>query len=99
MLAKGTTIDFNGQNVYAGIDIHLKSWKVTIMLGDREHKTFSQDPNAETLRNYLRKNFPGAVYHSAYEAGGLRAISCQAEKQLGRKDAHRKPPLPHLTGS
>lgn len=69
MLAKGTTIDFNGQNVYAGIDIHLKSWKVTIMLGDREHKTFSQDPNAETLRNYLRKNFPGAVYHSAYEAG------------------------------
>ncbi len=69
MLAKGTTIDFNGQNVYAGIDIHLKSWKVTIMLGDREHKTFSQDPNAETLWNYLRKNFPGAVYHSAYEAG------------------------------
>jgi hypothetical protein len=69
MLAKGTTIDFNGQNVYAGIDIHLKSWKVTIMSGDREHKTFSQDPNAETLRNYLRKNFPGAVYHSAYEAG------------------------------
>jgi len=30
---------------------------------------------------------------------GLRAISCQAEKQPGRKDAHRKPPLPHLTGS
>jgi len=30
---------------------------------------------------------------------GLRAISCQAEKQLGRKDAHRKPLLPHLTGS
>jgi transposase len=69
MQAKSTTIDFNGQNVYAGIDIHLKSWKVTIMLGDREHKTFSQDPNAETLWNYLRKNFPGASYHSAYEAG------------------------------
>ena len=69
MQAKGTTIDFKGQNVYAGIDIHLKSWKVTIMLGDREHKTFSQDPNAETLWNYLRKNFPGANYHSAYEAG------------------------------
>jgi transposase len=69
MQAKGTTIDFKGQNVYAGIDIHLKSWKVTIMLGDRENKTFSQDPNAETLWNYLRKNFPGANYHSAYEAG------------------------------
>ncbi len=30
---------------------------------------------------------------------GLRAISCQAEKQPERKDTHRKTPLPHLTGS
>ena len=33
------------------------------------------------------------------EGAGLRAISCQAEKLPGRKDAHRKPPNPHLTGS
>jgi hypothetical protein len=31
--------------------------------------------------------------------GGLRTISCQAEKLPARKDAQRKPPLPHLTGS
>src|SRR5659263_613984 len=31
--------------------------------------------------------------------GGLRAISCQAETQPERKDTHRKPLLPHLTGS
>jgi transposase len=66
---KSSKIDFKGQNVYTGIDVHLKSWKVTIMVNDREHKTFSQDPSAELLANYLRKNFPGAVYHSAYEAG------------------------------
>jgi hypothetical protein len=29
----------------------------------------------------------------------LRTISCQAEKLHERKDAQRKPPLPHLTGS
>ncbi len=69
METKSKKIDFIGQNVYAGIDIHLKSWKVTIMVNDREHKTFSQDPSAELLANYLRKNFPGAAYHSAYEAG------------------------------
>jgi transposase len=69
METKSSKIDFNGQNVYTGIDIHLKSWKITIMVNDREHKTFSQDPSAEVLSNYLRKNFPGAVYHSAYEAG------------------------------
>lgn len=69
MQTKGTKINFKGQNVYAGIDIHLKSWKVTVMIEGREHKTFSQDPSAETLSNYLRKNFPEASYYSAYEAG------------------------------
>lgn len=69
MQTKGTTINFQGQNVYAGIDVHLKSWKITIMLEDIVHKTFSQDPDAEILYNYLKKNFPGANYYSAYEAG------------------------------
>ncbi len=69
MQGKGTTIKFDGQNVYVGIDTHLKSWKVTIMLEDIVHKTYSQDPNAEILSSYLKKNFPGANYYSAYEAG------------------------------
>lgn len=33
------------------------------------HKTFSQPPNPGVLHQYLTKNFPGAKYHSAYEAG------------------------------
>lgn len=61
-------ISFKGQNIYVGIDSHLKSWKVTIMTETLLHKTFSQDPEPETLVNYLRKNFPGANYYSAYEA-------------------------------
>lgn len=69
MQTKGTTISFNGQSVYVGIDVHLKSWKVTIMLEDLIHKTFSQDPSSEVLFKYLSKNFPGANYYSAYEAG------------------------------
>ncbi len=69
MKTKSSKIDFNGQKVYTGIDVHLKSWKVTIMINDQEHKTFSQDPSAEVLSNYLRKNFPNAAYFSAYEAG------------------------------
>jgi transposase len=64
MQPKITTINFHEQNVYVGIDIHLKSWKVTIMLEDRVLKTFSQDPDSETLANYLKKNFPGANYFS-----------------------------------
>jgi len=32
-------------------------------------KTFSQDPRPEILYQYLKRNFPGGIYHSAYEAG------------------------------
>ena len=62
-------ISFEGQNVFIGIDVHLKSWKVTVMTENNLQKTFSQNPNAETLRNYLDNNFPKGKYKSAYEAG------------------------------
>lgn len=62
-------LDFNGQNIYAGFDVHLKSWKVTIMTDEMVHKTFSQEPNPASLYQYLVKHFPGGNYHTAYEAG------------------------------
>lgn len=62
-------LDFEGQNIYVGFDVHLKSWKVTVMTDHLIHKTFSQDPKPELLYQYLVKNFPGGTYHSAYEAG------------------------------
>jgi len=62
-------LDFRGQNIYVGIDVHKASWTVTIELKHITHKTFSQDPCAHTLGEYLRGNFPGGNYLSAYEAG------------------------------
>lgn len=69
MQTQSTTNYSDSQNVYVGLDIHLKSWKVSIMLDNTAFKTFSQNPCAKTLADYLRKNFPGASYYSAYEAG------------------------------
>lgn len=69
MQTQSNKLDFSGQHIYVGFDVHLKSWKVTIMTEKLTHKTFSQPPNAELLNNYLIKNFPGGIYHSAYEAG------------------------------
>jgi transposase len=69
MQTSSNKLDFSGQNIYVGFDVHLKSWKVTIMTENLTHKTFSQDPNPKVLHTYLEKNFPGGVYHSAYEAG------------------------------
>lgn len=69
MEAQVKKIDFTGQNIYAGLDAHLKSWKVTIMAEDIVYKTFTQPPKPEVLYNYLKNNFPGGTYHTAYEAG------------------------------
>lgn len=69
MQTQSNKIDFNGQNIYVGFDVHLKSWTVTIMTEKLTHKTFSQPPKPEALHHYLVKTFPGGTYYSAYEAG------------------------------
>ena len=69
MEAQVKQIDFTGQNIYIGFDVHKKSWKVTVIAEDIFYKTFTQPPDPEVLYNYLKKNFPGGNYHSAYEAG------------------------------
>jgi transposase len=64
-----TKVQFSGQHVYAGIDIARRSWKVCIYLGQAYHKNFSQPPDPRLLVEYLHRHFPGAVYHTVYEAG------------------------------
>ncbi|MCK4664401.1 MAG: IS110 family transposase [Bacteroidales bacterium] len=68
MQTQNYKLDFTGQNIYVGIDTHLKNWKATIMLDDITHKTFSQEPDVKKSELYLRRNFPGGNYLSAYEA-------------------------------
>jgi len=69
MQTQRNKIDFKGQKIFAGFDVHLKNWRVTIMTEKLTHKTFTQDPKPEVLVNYLVENFPGGTYYSAYEAG------------------------------
>jgi transposase len=61
--------DFSGQNFYVGLDVHKKSWAVTIRSMGIQVGHFTQAPGAEALHAYLQRNFPGGVYYSAYEAG------------------------------
>ena len=69
MKTQSTQLNFDGQNIYVGFDVHLKTWKVTIMTDQLTHKTFTLPPKPESLYNYLNINFPGGTYYSAYEAG------------------------------
>lgn len=66
---KVTKMDFTGEDVFVGIDVHAQSWKVTTMTRNLVHKTFSMEPNVKRLYSHLTNHFPGATYFSAYEAG------------------------------
>jgi len=69
MLKQSSELNFKGQNIFVGIDLHLKSWTVTILTEKLSHKTFTQPASVDTLHSYLVNKFPGGVYHSVYEAG------------------------------
>jgi transposase len=62
-------IDFTDKDLFIGLDVHKKSWSVTIIVDGMEHRTFTQPPDPGALFNYLQRMFPGAHYYSAYEAG------------------------------
>jgi transposase len=62
-------LDFTGQKIFCGIDVHKKSWKVCIRSEHMELKTFSQGPSATELVKHLRRNYPLADYKVVYEAG------------------------------
>jgi transposase len=66
-----TLLNFEGQNIYVGMDVHKKSWTVSVMMEDVDIilKTFSQPPDADALYRYLISHYPGAKYHTVYEAG------------------------------
>jgi transposase len=69
MQTQRNELNFEGQNIYVGIDVHLKSWTVCIMTEGLEHKRFMQPPKAQVLYDYLTRNFPGGNYYSVYESG------------------------------
>jgi transposase len=64
-----TKINFKGQSIYIGLDVHLKSWKVCFRLDEFEHGVHTMPPSPKALSNYLRKYFPNGDYYSVYEAG------------------------------
>jgi transposase len=66
---KNTKISYKGQSLYIGIDVHLKSWRVSIHTNEFEHRTIAMPPSARGLLDYLKRYFPDGNYFSVYEAG------------------------------
>ena len=67
---KDRKLDYRGQDIYCGIDVHKKSWKLTVSTLHTVSNTVSiERPFVENVKAYLEKKFPGGKYHTAYEAG------------------------------
>ncbi len=62
-------LNFEGSTIYVGMDVHLKSWNISVYCNETYIKSFNQPPSPEVLRDYLIKNYPNAKYKCAYEAG------------------------------
>mgnify|MGYP001026194509 FL=1 len=68
-MRKCSTVSFEGQVIFVGIDVHKESWAVNLRHYHRELDKFSMRPSPEELANHLKRNYPGAEYRSVYEAG------------------------------
>lgn len=61
---------FKGLDIYVGIDVHKKSWHVTIYVENTLYKAYSMSPpSSKQLISYLNNNFPGGEFYLVYEAG------------------------------
>lgn len=69
MRQQSNEISFKGQSIYVGLDVHLKSWSVTVLSENSVLKRFVQDPDPDALHKFLTRNYPEADYYSVYEAG------------------------------
>ncbi len=61
--------NFFGRTIYVGMDVHLKSWNITLYHEQQYLRKFQQESNPQTLVNHLTSNYPGAHFKLAYEAG------------------------------
>lgn len=86
MKNKNNKLDFIGQILYIGLDVHKKSWMVTIIFQGITLKTMSMVPSPEKLVKYLHKNYPNATYYSVYEAGFCGFWIDRRLRELGIKN-------------
>lgn len=62
-------VSFKGQNIFVGIDVHLKTWHVVAITESGYKVSFGQRSDARVLFDTLNRKFPDAHIKSAYEAG------------------------------
>lgn len=68
--SKFRQIDFTGQVIYVGLDVHKKTWKLTASTANSiQRPIVINKPFVENVKEHLTKRYPGGKYIIAYEAG------------------------------
>lgn len=62
-------ISFKGQTIYVGIDVHKRTWHVTMLTEAGNVKRISIEASAKTLFDILNKQYPEGTYRAVYESG------------------------------
>ncbi len=81
-------ISFRGQKIYVGIDVHLKSWSVTVLSETSVLKKFSQHPSPEALYGFFNSELSGRRVSLGVRSGLLRILDTRASDGL-RDRQHR----------
>jgi Transposase and inactivated derivatives len=82
-MAQRKEINFEGQNIYIGIDVHLKTWHITIITESGYKSKFSQPSSARALFEHLKKHYPNGNYQAVYESGFSGFATYYALAELG----------------
>ena len=61
--------NWTGQRLFVGLDLHKRTWVVTVRSRDLHLKTFTVPGHKEIFIKTLNHQFPGAQFKVAYEAG------------------------------
>lgn len=61
--------DLSNKQLFVGLDVHKKSWSVTVFYEQNYLRTFSQPPSIDILDKLLHRDYPGANYLCGYESG------------------------------
>lgn len=63
-----TVVDFSGQTIYVGIDVHQKDYQVAKILDGICLGNHRMGADSKALINHLQSHYPGALFKCVYES-------------------------------
>ena len=76
-------VNFKGKTIEVGMDVHHNKWNISIFLEGQYLRTFQQPAAPDLLIAHLKREYPGADYKLAYEAGFCGFWICRKLMEAG----------------